>query len=95
MSAPVANEYIIRKPRLSEKATRSMESKQYCFDVDPRASKDQIKAAVQAIFKVRVIGVNTQVRKAKRRRTRFGVSAGAITKTAVVRVHADDSIELF
>lgn len=95
MSANVANEYIIRKPRLSEKATRAMEVKQYCFDVDPRASKDEIKTAIQAIYKVRVLGVNTQVRKAKKRRTKFGVTAGPITKTAVVRVHADDSIELF
>lgn len=95
MSAPVCNEYIIRKPRLSEKATRAMETKQYHFDVDPRASKTQIKDAVQAIYKVRVTGVSTQVRHSKTRRNKFGVVAPRVSKIAIVRLHEGDSIELF
>ncbi|MBS0198374.1 MAG: 50S ribosomal protein L23 [Planctomycetes bacterium] len=96
MSANVAPEYIVKRPRLSEKSTFAMnEQKRYTFDVDPRASKTEIKDAIQKIYKVRVVGVNTKVHQARARRLRFGVVAGALTKVAVVRLHPEDSIELF
>jgi large subunit ribosomal protein L23 len=58
--------YIIKKPLLSEKSTYGMnEQKRYASIVDRPASKDEIKAAVEQIYKVRVVGVNTQVRKGK------------------------------
>lgn len=96
MSAGVDPIHIIRRPVLSEKSTFAMnERKQYRFEVDPRADKTEIKAAVEAIYKVRVLGVNTMVRKHKARRLKYGVSKPANTKHAIVRLHADDSIELF
>lgn len=96
MSANVAAEYIIKRPLLSEKSTfASNEQKRYTFLVDPRASKTEIKDAIQAIYKVRVVGVNTQIRKAKDRRLKYGLVPGAIRKTAVIRLHTEDSIELF
>jgi large subunit ribosomal protein L23 len=96
MPANVDASYIIKKPLLSEKSTFGMnEHKRYAFLVDPRASKDEIKAAIQKIYKVRVAGVNTQVRKAKARRMKYGVVQPAPTKKAIVRLHPEDSIELF
>ena len=52
--------YIIRKPAISEKSTwASSEQNRYTFEVDRRATKPQIKAAVEGLFNVKVTGVNT------------------------------------
>ena len=96
MPANVAPEHIVRRPVLSEKSTRAMqEMTRYTFAVDPRATKTEIKDAIQQIYKVRVVGVNTTLRQAPSRATKSGVVDGAITKKAVIRLHADDTIELF
>jgi len=88
--------YIIRRPLLTEKSTWAMnEQKRYAFEVDPRASKDQIKAAIQELYNVRVVGVTTQVRKGKTRRLKYGYVTSPVKKQAVVRLHQDDVIELF
>jgi len=96
MSANVDHIHIIKKPVLSEKSTFAMnERKQYTFLVDPRADKNEIKAAVEAIYKVRVTKVNTQLRKHKARRLKYGISTPSPTKHAIVSLHPDDSIELY
>lgn len=96
MAANIDTHLIIKKPLVSEKSTYGMnEQKRYAFEVDPRASKVEIKAAVEQIYKVRVLGVNTVVRKLKKRRIKTGIIQDAPTKKAVVRLHADDQIELF
>ena len=88
--------YVIKKPLLSEKATFGMnEEKRYTFLVDRTADKDEIKAAVEQLYKVRVVGVNTQVRKGKQRRLKYGLVVEPTTKKAVVRLHPEDQIELF
>lgn len=50
---------LIKRPIITEKTTRLMEQNKYCFMVDPRANKTQIKSAVEEIFKVKVRSVNT------------------------------------
>lgn len=50
---------IIRKPLLSEKSYEGIPTKKYVFEVDTRATKTQIKAAVEEIFGVKVEKVNT------------------------------------
>jgi large subunit ribosomal protein L23 len=96
MPANVDPIYIIKKPLLSEKSTYHMnESKLYSFEVDPRASKTEIKNAIEQIYKVRVEAVNTQVRKHRSRQLKYGVVTPANTKKASVRLHPEDSIELF
>ena len=50
---------IIRKPVITEKATNALDLNQYTFEVDHRAAKPQIKAAIEALFSVKVIGINT------------------------------------
>lgn len=96
MPANVADTQIIKRPIVTEKATYGMnEQKKYAFLVDPRATKPEIKAAVESIYKVRVERVNTTVRKGEWRRTKFGMTQDAPTKKAVITLHKDDSIELF
>jgi large subunit ribosomal protein L23 len=88
--------YVIKQPILTEKSTFSMNERgQYAFLVDPRASKDQIKKAVQDLYKVKVLSVNTQVRKGKLRRLRYGPVQEAATKKATVRLAEGQTIELF
>ena len=50
---------ILKRPLLTEKAYKDFAAKKYVFEVDPRATKLQIKAAVEEIFKVKVDKVNT------------------------------------
>lgn len=87
---------VIKQPLLTEKATwGSTEQNRYAFTVDRRATKTQIKEAIQSLYKVRVVAVNTQVRQARDRAYKYGMVTGKITKRAIVRVHPDDKIELF
>jgi large subunit ribosomal protein L23 len=87
---------LIQQVLLTEKGTRlSEEQNQYLFRVAMDANKIEIKRAVEALFNVRVMAVNTMRRKGKKKRERtanFGTTAA--WKRAVVTVHADDSINL-
>jgi large subunit ribosomal protein L23 len=87
---------VIRRPLVTEKNTfLSNEFNRYGFEVDPKATKDQIKAAVQSLYNVRVVGVNTQTRKGELKRNKFGYFRKGHHKRAMVRIHPEDKIELF
>lgn len=88
--------YILRKPLLTEKSTAQMDSDNvYTFEVDRRASKDEIKAAVEKAYGVKVEKVTTQVRKGGSRRFRYGTVAENSWKRAAIKVADGQSIELF
>lgn len=87
--------YIIKRPVLTEKSTAAMQENTYTFEVDRRASKDEIKAAVEDLYGVKVLGVRTSVHKARRRRYRYGVVDGKKTKKAMVSLPEGQAIELF
>ena len=88
-------EDVIRKPLITEKATTALERNQYTFEVDHRAAKPDIKAAVEKLFDVKVIGISTM--NPPRRSRRVGRFAGkrAQVKKAVVRLAEGNSIQLF
>ena len=86
---------IIKKPLVTEKSTFLAESNRYTFQVDRRADKGQIRRAVEELYGVRVLSVATQNRPGKVRRFRYGYVNTPTTKRAVVKVHAEDRIELF
>jgi len=87
---------VIKKVLLTEKGTRlSEEQNQYIFRVAKEANKMEIKEAVEALFSVRVMAVNTMRRKGKKKRQRtanFGTTAS--WKRAVVTLHEEDVITL-
>jgi large subunit ribosomal protein L23 len=86
---------VIKAPLLSEEATIQQESKhQYVFRVDPRATKVQIRDAVEKAFKVRVTSVNTMNYRGKARRRGRILGRRPDWKKAVVTLHADDTIDL-
>jgi large subunit ribosomal protein L23 len=88
---------VIIEPVVSEKSYDLIESNVYTFLVHPDANKTEIRKAIEEIFEVRVLKVNTLNRKGKRMRNRRtgAFSARPTTKRAIVTVHADDSIDLF
>jgi large subunit ribosomal protein L23 len=88
---------VIIEPVVSEKSYDLIESNVYTFLVHHDANKTEIRKAIEEIFEVRVLKVNTLNRKGKRMRNRRtgAFSARPTTKRAIVTVHADDSIDLF
>ena len=86
---------VIRKPLITEKATNALDLNQYTFEVDHRAAKPDIKAAVESMFNVKVVGVNTM--NPPRRTRRVGKFAGKRSqiKKAIVRLAEGDKIQLF
>jgi len=88
---------VLIKPVISEKSYTLMDQGAYVFVVDPRASKVEIREAVESTFSVRVESVNTLNRKGKRKRNRRQATFGrrSDTKRAIVRLKGEDRIELF
>jgi large subunit ribosomal protein L23 len=88
---------IIIAPIVSEKSYGLLDRNVYTFKVAPDASKPEIHDAVEAIFGVKVVKVNTLNRKGKRKRSRrtFTYGSRADTKRALVTVAEGDSIPLF
>ncbi|NJN20212.1 MAG: 50S ribosomal protein L23 [Leptolyngbya sp. RL_3_1] len=86
---------IIRRPIITEKATLLLENNQYTFEVMPKASKPEIKAAIEALFDVKVTGISTL--NPPRKQRRMGKFAGyrATYKRAVVTLAEGNSIPLF
>lgn len=86
---------IILAPVVSEKSYGLLDENKYTFLVDPRANKTQIKIAVEQIFGVKVLSVNTINRQGKTRRTRYGLGRRANTKRAIISVAPGDRIDIF
>ena len=59
---------IVRSPVITEKATMVSEHNQVVFRVPIDATKPEIRAAIEGLFKVKVVGVNTLVQKGKTKR---------------------------
>ena len=91
---------IIKKPILTEKASLLTEKlNRYAFKVDPRANKIQIKSAVEQMFGVTVVAVNTTVvaGKAKSRYTKAGFVSGRSPKykKAIITVKDGETIDFY
>ncbi len=86
---------VIIRPVVSEKSYAGLERNTYTFLVDPRANKTEIKEAIQQIWNVRVLNVNTITRKGKVKRTRLGTGKRADQKRALVTLAAGEAIEIF
>lgn len=86
---------IIRKPLITEKATIALENNQYTFEVAPKATKPQIKDAIEQLFDVSVVGISTQNPPRKKRRVGQFTGHRAAYKRAVVTLAPDDTITLF
>jgi large subunit ribosomal protein L23 len=85
---------VIVSPAITEKSTMASEQNQVVFNVARKASKPEIKAAVEALFGVKVTAVNTLVRKGKVKRFRGTVGRQGDVKKAVVTLADGQSIDV-
>ena len=86
---------ILLAPVVSEKSYGLLDENKYTFVVARHANKTEIKIAVEKVFDVRVISVNTINRIGKRRRTRSGWGRRPDTKRAIVTVAEGQRIDIF
>lgn len=88
---------VIVRPLITEKGThQSTHRNAYPFEVNKWATKDEIKAAVEELFGVRVSKVRTQNRVGKKRRFRFRMGQLPSWKKAIVTLQPDSpAIEFF
>jgi large subunit ribosomal protein L23 len=87
---------IIKRPVITERTSDLMANKKYVFEVDIRSNKTEIKQAIEQIFKVKVVGVNTLRMPAKPKR--YGRYSGFRPewKKAIVSLHPDSKeLEFF
>ena len=86
---------VIIRPVVSEKSFGELERNWYTFLVHPDANKTEIKIAIEQIFSVRVLTVNSLNRQGKRKRTRTGWGKRKDTKRAIVKLADGDRIDAF
>ena len=86
---------VLLAPVVSEKSYGLLDENKYTFIVAPDANKTEIKIAVENVFGVKVVSVNTMNRKGKNKRTRFGDGKRKDTKRAIVQVAAGSRIDIF
>ena len=94
-AAPDARHYdIVLAPHITEKSTMLSEANAVVFKVAPTASKPEIKAAIEALFNVKVVGVNTIVTKGKTKRWKGKPYQRSDMKKAIVRLAEGQSIDI-
>lgn len=86
---------LILKPIITEKGTMQMELGKYVFDVLPKATKPDIRAAIESLFDVSVVKVNTLTLPRQKRRVGKYMGYKAQYKRAIVTLKEGDSIMLF
>lgn len=90
--------YLIKKPVITEKSLKlANEQNVYTFLVDYHAKKSQIKSAIEDLFEVKVVKINTLVEPSKRRRVgkQRRPKVSTVNKKALVKLESGQTIELF
>ncbi|MGC6330251.1 50S ribosomal protein L23 [Rhizorhabdus sp. FW153] len=85
---------VVRKPHITEKTTLLSEHNAVVFQVANDATKPEIKAAVEALFNVKVTGVNTIVAKGKTKRWKGAPYKRSDVKKAIVTLAEGQSIDV-
>jgi large subunit ribosomal protein L23 len=86
---------ILLAPVVSEKSYGLLDENKYTFLVALHANKTQIKQAVESVFGVKVVSVNTLNRPGKRKRTKYGYGKRPDTRRAIVSLAAGERIDIF
>nr|SCW23021.1 Ribosomal protein L23 [Nemalion sp. H.1444] len=86
---------LINRPILTDKTTKMLEENQYCFTVQKKASKKEVKRAIENLFGVKVIKVNTLVSPIKKRTVGKYTGQKPVYKKAIVKLRNGDQISLF
>lgn len=94
MSTQLKHYDVILSPVITEKSTIASEQNKVVFKVSPTATKPEIKAAVEALFQVKVEAVNTLVRKGKIKRFRGRLGRQSDHKKAIVTLQDGHAIDV-
>lgn len=87
---------ILIKPVITEKSVNlAQQENKYTFYVDKKANKIEIKKAVEELFKVKVLAVNTAIVKGKNKRVGKYLGRTPDRKKAIVTLRAGDKIDVF
>ena len=86
---------IIIRPVITERSTDMMELNRYTFEVAKNANKIEVAKAIEQLFDVKVVKVNTLMVKPKTKRVRYQLGYTRTWKKAVVTLKEGDTIELF
>ena len=86
---------IIHKPIITDKTTKLLEKNQYCFKVNHKVNKTEIKEAIESIFKVKVININTSHEPRKKRKVGRFYGYRTHFKKAIVTLSNNSTINLF
>jgi large subunit ribosomal protein L23 len=87
---------IVRRPVITEKSNfGKINQNKVTFEVDPKANKSEIKKAIESLFKVKVLKVNTTTLPGKKRRTATGMIQEERWKKATATLKQGDTIEFF
>lgn len=87
---------VILRPLITEKNVHKAERlSQYSFEINPKATKEDVRRAVETLFNVNVRKVRTQARRGKHRRYRFRMGELKSWKKAIVTLHKDQRIDFF
>ena len=84
---------VIQSDHLTERTYSLQEDNIYTFKVLPSASKQQIKKAVELVFNVKVVSVNTAVYKPEIKRNARGTGSTKLFKKAMVRLAEGESLD--
>jgi large subunit ribosomal protein L23 len=86
---------VLLAPVVSEKSYGLLDENKYTFLVSTSANKTEIKIAVEKVFGVKVLNVNTSNRQGKRKRTKAGWGRRPDTKRAIVSIADGQRIDIF
>ena len=86
---------LVKYPILTEKTSRLIEQNQYSFAVDKKADKVSIKIAIEQLFDVKVVSVNTANLPLKKRRVGKFIGKKPQNKKAIVTLAPENSITFF
>jgi large subunit ribosomal protein L23 len=90
------NHNILRRPILTEKSTKGIESRNaYVFEVDGGTNKIEVKKAIEEAFAVKVVKVNIRNRKGKFKRLGRSVGYGQDRKEAIVTLKVGDKLDVY
>ena len=85
---------IVLAPHITEKSTMLSETNAVVFKVAPKATKPEIKAAIEALFNVKVTNVNTIVSKGKTKRWKGKTYQRSDVKKAIITLAEGNSIDV-
>nr|YP_010199434.1 ribosomal protein L23 [Gracilariopsis tenuifrons]UAD89292.1 ribosomal protein L23 [Gracilariopsis tenuifrons] len=86
---------IIKYPILTDKTTRMIEENRYCFAVEVKANKLEIKKAIEKLFDVKIQTINTINIKSKKKRVGKYIGYKSKYKKAIIKLYDPYRIELF